>query len=102
MQFLDRLFAEQLQLESQRTEAQGKFPMEAAWEDMAVVEHIQVAVENLQKAGVMDTVHYQVKRPLVAGFAIEGLLDHDKGIGYSWSHFPLFPFQCIFKKLNFK
>jgi hypothetical protein len=77
-------------------------PMEAAWEDMAVVEHIQVAVENLQKAGVVDTVHCQVKRPLVAGFAIEGFLDHDQGIDYSWSHFPLFSFQCIFKKLNFK
>jgi len=78
LQFLDRLFAEQLQIESQRTEVQvGKFPMEAVWEDMAVVEHIQVAVENLQKAGVVDTVHCQVKRPLVAGFAIEGFLDHD-------------------------
>jgi hypothetical protein len=81
--------------------------MEAAWEDMAVVEHIQIAVENLQKAGVVDTpdtVHCQVKRPLVlvAGFALEGFLDHDKGIDYSWSHFPLFHFQCIFKKLNFK
>jgi len=45
----------------------------------------------LQKAGMVDTVHCQVKRPLVAGFAIEGFLDHDKGIDYSWSHFPLFP-----------
>ena len=51
--------------------------MEAAWEDMAVGEDIQIAVENLQKAGVVDTVHCQVKRPLVAGFAIEGFLDHD-------------------------
>ncbi len=96
MQFLDRLLPEQLQIEGQRTEeAQvGPLAVEAAWEDMAVVEHIQVAVENLQKVGVVDTVHCKVKRPLVAGFAIEGFLDHHKeGIDYSWSHFPLFSFQ---------
>jgi hypothetical protein len=98
LQFLDRLFAEQLQIESQRTEVQvGKFPMEAAWEDMAVVEHIQVAVENLQKAGVVDTVHCQVKRPLVAGFAIEAFWITIRELATHGPIFLSFPFNVFSK-----
>jgi hypothetical protein len=46
-----------------------------------VERHTLVAVENLLKAGVVDTVCYWVKSPPVAGFAIEGSLEPDAAVG---------------------
>jgi hypothetical protein len=59
---------------------------------MAVVRHIQVAAEDLQKVVLVDAGHCQVKRPAVADLAIEGSLEPDRGIDRSWSHFPFFSF----------